>query len=394
MSAKPLSGIRILDFTRFLSGPYGTMLLGDLGAEVLKLEDTRSGDPLRVQGPPFFRGDGITYHAANRNKKSLQVDLKNPEDLQRVRNLCDVVDVVVENFRPGVMDQYGLGHQALRASNPRLIYASISGYGSDGPLAQHGAFDLTIQAYGGYMSITGEEDGPPVKPGTSAFDLIAGMNLCTGVLAAVLHRAQTGMGQRIETSLLEGQVAFLANAALEYLYGFGVPGRLGSGHPQLVPYKVFRTADGYLVIGAGVQNIWESLARALGRQDLIEHPQFRDLATRVTNRHVVNETVEAETSKHATAALVAMLEAAGVPCSPVNTMDQVFAQEQVLQRRMVVPLAQGSPLEVATVGPSVKYSAFEVTEGWTPPPGLGEGGEDLASQWLGPGRDPRAPGPA
>jgi len=383
VTTKPLTGIRILDFSRFLSGPYGTMLLGDLGAEVLKVEDTASGDPLRVQGPPFFRGEGVTYHAANRNKKSLQSNLKNPEHLKRVRELCDAADVVVENFRPGVMDQFGLHYEALKATNPRLIYASISGYGADGPLAEQGAFDLTIQAYGGYMSITGEENGPPVKPGTSAFDLIAGMNLCTAVLAAVLHRVQTGQGQRIETSLLEGQVAFLANAALEYLYGFGVPGRLGSGHPQLVPYKVFRTADGFLVIGAGVQNIWESLARALGRGDLIDHPKFKDLATRVANRAFCNETVESETSKHSTELLAVLLGAAGVPCSPVNTMDKVFAEEQVLHRQMVVPLAKGTSSEVATVGSSVKYSAFEVTDGWSLPPALGEGGDELASSWLG-----------
>ena len=384
MSTKPLSGIRILDFSRFLSGPYGTMLLGDLGAEVLKVEDSARGDPLRVQGPPFFRGEGVTYHASNRNKKSLQANLKDPEHLKRVRELCDAADVVVENFRPGVMNQFGLHYDALKATNPRLIYASISGYGADGPLAGQGAFDLTIQAYGGYMSITGEENGPPVKPGTSAFDLISGMNLCTAVLAAVLHRVQTGQGQRIETSLLEGQVAFLANAALEYLYGFGVPGRLGSGHPQLVPYKVFRTADGYLVIGAGVQNIWESLARALGRADLIEHPKFKDLATRVANRAFCNETVEGETSKHTTGSLAVLLDAAGVPCSPVNTMDKVFAEEQVLHRQMVVPLAKGTVNEVATVGSSVKYSAFEITEGWSLPPALGEGGEELASRWLAP----------
>lgn len=382
MATKPLTGVRILDFTRFLSGPYGTMLLGDLGAEVLKLEDTRAGDPLRVQGPPFYRGDGITYHASNRNKKSLQVDLKNPQDLQRVRDLCAASDVVVENFRPGVMEQYGLGYRALSASNLRLIYASISGYGADGPLAAHGAFDLTIQAYAGYMSITGEKNGPPVKPGTSAFDLIAGMNVCTGILAALLHRTQTGKGQRIETSLMEGQVAFLANAALEYLYGFGVPGRLGSGHPQLVPYKVFRTSDGYLVIGAGVQNIWESFATALGRADLIDEPEFSNLAARVANREFVNETVERETSKHTTDALTRTLEAAGVPCSPVNTIDKVFAQEQVLHRQMLVPLRTGTEEEVATVGSSVKYSGFEITQGWTPPPGLGEGGDKLAQQWL------------
>ncbi len=384
MTTKPLTGLRILDFTRFLSGPYGTMLLGDLGAEVLKVEDTRAGDPLRVQGPPFYRGEGITYHASNRNKTSVQFDLKNPADLQRVHELCDAADVVVENFRPGVMDQYGLGCDELRARNPRLIYASISGYGADGPMAEHGGFDLTIQAYGGYMSITGEENGPPVKPGTSAFDLIAGMNLCTGVLAAVLHRTQTGQGQRIETSLMEGQVAFLANAALEYLYGFGVPGRLGSGHPQLVPYKVFRTADGYLVIGAGVQNIWESLAEALGRADLLDQPEFINLAARVANRALVNDTVERETSKHTTLALTRILEAAGVPCSAVNTIDKVFDEKQVLHRQMVVQLAKGTNDEVATVGASVKYSGFDVTEGWTPPPALGEGGQEVASRWLKP----------
>ena len=382
MSIKPLTGVRILDFTRFLSGPYGTMLLGDLGAEVLKLEDERAGDPLRVQGPPFFRGEGITYHASNRNKKSLQFDLKNPDHLQRVHELCNVADVVVENFRPGVMAQFGLGYEELLARNPRLIYASISGYGADGPMAEHGGFDLTIQAYGGYMSITGEENGPPIKPGTSAFDLIAGMNLCTGVLAALLHRTQTGQGQRIETSLMEGQVAFLANAALEYLYGFGVPGRLGSGHPQLVPYKVFRTADGYLVIGAGVQNIWESLARALGRADLLDQPEFLNLAARVANRSLVNDTVERETAKHTTESLTKILETASVPCSSVNTMDKVFAQEQVLHRQMVVQIAKGTREEIATVGASVKYSGFDVTEGWTPPPALGEGGQEVASRWL------------
>jgi len=381
-TAKPLNGIRIVDFTRFLSGPYGTMLLGDLGAEVLKLEDRRRGDPLRVQGPPFHRGEGVTFHASNRNKQSLQVDLKDDADLARVRELCMKADVLVENFRPGVMAQYGLDDATLRAANPRLIYASISGYGADGPMAPKGAFDITIQAYAGYMSITGERDGPPVKPGTSAFDLIAGMNVCSGVLAALLHRAWTGQGQRVETSLLEGQVAFLANAALEYLYGFGVPGRLGSEHPQLVPYRVFATADGYMVIGAGVQNLFEALAHALGRADLIALPQFESLPARLANRDRVNAAIEAETRKYTTAQLGELLDSAGVPCSPVNTLDKVFESEQVRHRRMVVELDPGTPQALASVGPAVKYSAFDVAAGWTAPPALGEGGEEVARRWL------------
>ncbi len=380
-ATKPLSGIRVLDFTRFLAGPYGTMLLGDLGAEILKIEDGRGGDPLRVQGPPFFRGDGLTYHASNRNKKSLTANLKDANDLAVLRDLCARADVVVENFRPDVMAQFGLDAETLCAMHPRLVYASISGFGATGPMASQGAFDLTIQAFGGYMSITGEANGPPVKPGTSAFDQIAGMNLCTGVLAALLHRERTGRGQRVETSLMEGQVAFLANAGLEYLYGYGVPKRMGSNHPQLVPYKVFAAADGWVVIGAGVQNIFEALARALGRPELVTDPEFCTLEARLANRQIVNDTFEAETRKHDMASLLALLERAGVPCSEVNSIDTVFASEQVRHRQMAVPLAAGTPREIETIGPAVKYSDFDVTENWSLPPALNEGGAELAARW-------------
>lgn len=382
MNPKPLTGIRVLDFTRFLAGPYGTMLLGDLGAEVLKIEDRRGGDPLRVQGPPMYRGEGLTFHASNRNKQSLQLDLKNAGDLAAARELCKVADVLVENFRPGVMAQYGLEYAAVQALNPRLIYVSASGYGADGPLAEKGAFDITIQAYAGYMSITGEPDRPPVKPGTSAFDLLTGMNVCTGVLAALLHRQLTGQGQCVQTSLLEGQVAFLANAGLEHLYGFGVPGRLGSDHPQLVPYKVFTAADGFMVIGAGVQNIFEALARALGRVDLIKHPSFASLERRLANRAEVNATIDAETRKYTMDDLARLLDAAGVPCSPVNTIDKVFESEQVRHRGMLATVSAGTADEAAAVGPAIKYSGFDVSAGWTAPPKLGAGGREVADRWL------------
>jgi len=382
MTAKPLHNIRVLDFTRFLSGPYGTMLLGDLGAQILKLEDPCGGDPLRIQGPPFFEGDGLTFHASNRNKKSLAVNLKNPEDLALVRRLCEKADVLVENFRPGVMSQYGLAYDSLRQENPGLIYASISGFGADGPMASQGAFDLTVQAFGGYLSITGEQDGPPVKPGTSAFDLIAGMNISSGILAALFHRAQTGIGQRVETSLMEGQLAFLANAGLEYLYGFGVPRRMGSSHPQLVPYRVFRAADGWVVIGAGVQNIFESLARALGRPDLIDDPAFESLKARLANRSTVDAAIERETCKHTIRSLLDLLGSAGVPCSPVNNVDEALASEQAVHRKMVVDMAVDAQSSRRTMGSAVKYSGFDVTDGWTSPPALDGGGRELADRWL------------
>lgn len=382
MTIKPLSGVRVLDLTRFLSGPYGTMLLGDLGADVLKIEDPRGGDPLRVQGPPFYRGQGVTFHASNRNKRSLAINMKDGSELAFLRRLCERADVLVENFRPGVMAQFGLDYDTLSLTCPRLIYVSVSGYGADGPLASQGAFDITIQAFGGYMSITGETDGPPVKPGTSAFDLIGGMNACTGVLAALLHRERTGRGQHVETSLLEGQVAFLANAGLEYLYGFGVPRRMGSNHPQLVPYKVYAAADGWVVIGAGVQNIFEMLVHALGRLDLIDDPAFRSLEARLANRALVNDTIEAETRKYSVLELVDRLVTAGVPCSAVNDVATALEHPQVRHRQMIVPLAAGTPEETETMGASVKYSDFAVTEDWTPPPALGEGGREMADRWL------------
>lgn len=379
---KPLSGVKIVDFTRVFAGPYCSMLLADLGAEVVKVEMPGQGDPLRTQGPPFHHGIGITFLATNRNKRSITLNLQSAEGQDIARKLCAQADVVIENFRPDVMPRLRLGYEELRALNPRLVYASISGMGADGPDMRVGAFDLTIQAIGGYMSITGEPGGAPIKLGTSAFDMIAGMNCQAAILAALLQRKESGEGQKIETSLLEGEVAFLANAALEYLLTDVTPRKWGSEHPQQAPYKAFQTADGFAIIGAGYQNLFESFMEVLGRRDLVEDSRFRDLAGRVTHRKELYELLDAEVKRHSTAELIDKLEAAKVPCAPVNDIKEVFNHRQVLHREMLQQVEHPTYGRLPQLGSAAKYSGFDVAEGWTAPPLLGEHTEDVLREWL------------
>ena len=380
---KPLSGIRILDFSRFFAGPYCAQLLGDLGADVVKVELPGKGEPLRRQGPPFFRGQGITFYAGNRNKRSLTLDMQTERGRKVARALCLKADVVLENFRPDVMPRLGLDYAGMAAESPRMVYASISGFGADGPDMRLGAFDLTIQAVGGYMSITGEPGGAPIKLGTSAFDLIAGMNCHAAILAALLQRSVTGKGQKIETSLLESEVAFLINAALEYLMTGEEPQKWGSEHAQIVPYKAFKTADGWVVIGAAYPNLFAALCMVLGREDLVTDPRFADMPGRVTNREDLYGILDAEVAKHGKAELMAKLEAAKVPYAPVNNMEQVFSHRQVKHRGMLQLLHHPVYGEVPSLGAAVKYSGFDVTAGWTAPPLLGEDTDAVLERLLG-----------
>ncbi|WP_020202068.1 MULTISPECIES: CaiB/BaiF CoA transferase family protein [Cupriavidus] len=380
---KPLSGVRVLDFTRFFAGPYCAQLLGDLGADVVKVESPGGGDPLREQGPPYFKDNGITWYATNRNKRSIVLDLRSDEGRQTARALCLKADVVLENFRPDVMGRMGLDYETLAAASPRLVYASISGFGADGPDAALGAFDLTIQGVGGYMSITGSREGAPVKLGTSAFDMLAGMNCQTAIVAALLQRERTGRGQHVMTSLLESEVAFLANAALEYLMTGEEPRKWGSEHAQQVPYKAFETRDGWAVIGAGFQNFFESFVKILGRPELLRDERYGTMPARVVHRDELYATLDEEVRKWATDDILARLEEAGVPCAPVNSMSQVFANRQVRHRGMQLTLRHPRYGEVPTLGPAVRYSGFDITEGWTAPPEVGEHNEDVMRQWLG-----------
>jgi succinate--hydroxymethylglutarate CoA-transferase len=374
--------MRVVDFSRFFAGPYCAQLLGDLGAEVVKVELPGNGDPLRIQGPPFLHGNGITFLATNRNKRSLTLDMQTEEGKKVARRLCLKADVVLENFRPDVMPRLGLGYESLAKDNPRLVYASISGFGADGPDMNLGAFDLTIQAVGGYMSITGERGRAPIKLGTSAFDMLAGMNCHSAILAALLQRSVTGKGQKVETSLLEAEVAFLVNAALEYLITGVEPQKWGSEHAQQVPYKAFKTADGWAVIGAGFPNFYEAFCKLLGREDLITDPRFADMPGRVTNREALYGILDAEVVKHITGKLMAELEAAKVPCAPVNNMQQVFSHRQVKHRGMQQTLHHPTYGDVPSLGSAAKYSGFEVTAGWTAPPLLGEDTDAVLREWL------------
>jgi len=379
---KPLSGIRVVDFTRFFAGPYCAQLLGDLGADVVKIELPGTGDPLRTQGPPFVHGNGITYYATNRNKRSLTLDLRNPEGVRVARDLCLKADVVLENFRPGVLKRMGLDYESLAAEAPGLVHASISGFGPDGPDADQGAFDLTIQAVGGYMSITGDRDGAPIKLGTSAFDMLAGMNCQTAILAALLQRGQTGRGQKVDTSLMESEVAFLANAALEYLITGTEPQKWGSEHAQQVPYKAFKTADGWAVIGAGFPNFFESFVKLLGCPELLEDERFKEMSGRVTHRDALYAILDAEVVKWTTTDIIAGLEAARVPCAPVNNMAQVFGHRQVQHRKMRLDLEHPQYGSIPTLGPAARYSGFDITDGWTAPPQVGEHNEAILRDWL------------
>ena len=380
---KPLSGIRVVDFTRFFAGPYCAQLLGDLGAEVIKVELPGDGDPLRKQGPPFVHGNGITFYATNRNKRSITIDMQTDEGKKIARDLCLKADVVLENFRPDVMPRLGLGYEGLEMENARLVYASISGFGADGPDMKLGAFDLTIQAVGGYMNITGERDRPPIKLGTSAFDVLTGMNCYSAILAALLQRSVSGKGQKVETSLLESEVAFLANAALEYLMTGVEPQKWGSEHAQQVPYKGFKTADGWAIIGAGFPNFYEPFCKILGREDLLTDPRFADMSGRVKNRESLYEILDAEVVKHETDKLIGELEAAKIPCAPVNNMQQVFSHRQVKHRGMHQILNHSRYGEIPSLGSATKFSSFEVTAGWTAPPLLGEDTEKVLNEWLG-----------
>jgi succinate---hydroxymethylglutarate CoA-transferase len=378
---KPLEGIRVLDFTRIYAGPYCTMLLGDHGADVVKVE-MPEGDPLRHQGPPFLHGNGMSFIAANRNKRSIVLDLKRDEDRRRALALAARADVIVENFRPDVMKRLGLDHETLARDNPRLVYASLSGMGADGPDSGMGAFDLTIQALGGFMSITGERGGKPIKLGTSVFDLVCGLNAYSAIVLSLYRRQQTGTGQRIETSLLEGEVAFLVDAAMEYLVSGNIRGRWGSEHSQIVPYKVFETSDGLVVIGAGYESVFKPFLQVLGREDLLGDPRFATLAARVENRDAVYQVLDAEVRRHSTAELSAQLDQAGVPFAPVNDMRQVFDHRQVVHRGMLRWLEHPEHGKVPTLGPAVKYSGFDVTAGWQAPPGIGEHGDEVLAEWL------------
>jgi glutaryl-CoA transferase len=378
----PLDGVRVLDLTRVVAGPYCAMFLGDLGADVVKVEQPGTGDDTRGWGPPFAGGESAYYLCINRNKRSLTLDFKSKRAVELLRQLVKVADVVIENFRPGTMERLGLAEADLRKLNPRLIYASLTGFGADGPMSDWPGYDLIVQAWGGLMSITGTPDGEPVKVGVAIIDLVAGLMLGKAITAALFAREKIGVGQRIDTSLLEAEVASLINVGSNYLVGGKIPARWGNAHPNIVPYQNFKTADGYLVIGVASEVIWKRFCQALGRDDLAANERFANNSKRVENRAELVALLSDMFLQRDNKAWFKLLNEAEVPCAPVQSVDQVFQAPQVLHRDMLMEVEHPTAGNVRMAGIPVKFSVTPASVR-RPPPLLGEHNGEILKNWLG-----------
>jgi formyl-CoA transferase len=371
VSESALGNIVVLDLTRALAGPYCTMTLADLGAEVIKVEIPGRGDDSRQWGPPFAAGESAYYLCANRGKKSLTLNLKTEQGREIVRQLAERADVLVENFYTGTMDEWGLGYEALRTLNPRLIYCAITGYGQTGPYRHRPGYDFITQAQGGIMSVTGPEEGPPMKVGVSIVDVTAGMNAALAILAALFEWATSGEGQYLDIALLDTQVAWLANVGSNYLVSGRPPARLGNGHPNIVPYGPFPTQDGWIAIAAANDRQWQELCALAGWSDLVADPRYATNPLRVENRRTLIPTLEERFRQRTSAEWEQSLLQVNIPCSPINTLDQVFADLQVLARDMLVEVPHPTAGNVRLIGSPLKLSRTPVRLE-QPPPLLGQ----------------------
>jgi len=351
-----LDGLRVLDLTSQLSGPYCTMLLGDLGADVVKVERPGHGDEMRA-GAPHLAGESAPFMTINRNKRSVAIDLKTPEGLTVARRLAAQAEVVVENWRPGTAGRLGLGYEAVRDLNPRVIYCSISGFGQTGPYAGRGGFDRIAQGMSGVMSINGEEDGPPLPLPLPVADIGTGMFAALAILAALHARARTGQGQAIDTSLLETPIAWSVYEAAGFFATGEVPARLGQGHRTNAPYQAFRTADGWINIGGGSPTFWPLICHVVGADALVDDPRFATSALRVQHRKALEALLEVRFRTAPTAAWLERLEQAGVPAGPILTYEEVFADPHVRQRDMVVEVDHPQAGRTRVLGIPYKLSA-------------------------------------
>ncbi len=376
-----LEGLRILDLSRVLAGPYATMILADLGADVIKIEMPGTGDDSRNFGP-YLHGESAYFMSLNRNKRSVTLNLKSPRGKQIIRELAAQVDVVIENFRPGTLEKLGLGYETLREINPRLIYAAISGFGRTGPYSQRPAYDGVVQAMGGVMSITGPEDGTPTRVGTSIGDIIAGIFMATGVLSALAARERTGQGQLVDVAMLDCQVAILENAIARYGVTGEIPRPIGSRHPSVVPLEPFETQDGELMVAVGNDTVWLRLCEALERPDLGADPRFTTNPSRLAHYAELRPLLAEIFVTRTNADWQARLDAVGVPASPINNVPQVMEHPQVLAREMLVKVLHPVAGELTMAGIPIKLSE---TPGAMrmPAPTLGQHTEEVLRDLLG-----------
>ncbi|AGS35367.1 hypothetical protein B841_09470 [Corynebacterium maris DSM 45190] len=378
----PLQGVRILDFTQFLSGPYGTQILGDLGAEIIKVE-APAGDLSRTVPPHFIRGDSAYFHTINRNKKSIVIDLKSDGAPQLVRRLISESDVVIENFRPGVLGRLGIDRDEELAANPSVIWASISGFGQDGPDRDKPAYDMIVQALSGSMSLTGERGGSPVRTGLPVGDLAAGLNMAIGVLAALHNRTITGRGDFIDISMLDCLVNMLSYQGTYYLESGEVPGRQGSGHDAIPTYRQFTAQDGRdIVTTANTERMWRAMAEVLGHPELIEDPRFLKNGDRLRNKEELWAIIEPAFLTRPAQEWVELFNEAGIPVGMVNDLDLALSNPQVLHREMVVRLEDADGTSVETLGNPIKLSRSRKDTAEFPP-ALGEHTAGILADVLG-----------
>jgi crotonobetainyl-CoA:carnitine CoA-transferase CaiB-like acyl-CoA transferase len=364
----PLDGLRILDTTQYVSGPYCSMLLADLGADVIKIERPETGDVYRVQGPQFIRNESVTFLALNRNKRSMTANLHTPEGRERVLQLACEADVFLENSSPGTMERLGLGYEEMRSANPAIIYCSLSGYGQTGPRSEEGGYDLMLQAEGGLMSVTGEPGGPPVKVGVPVLDYGAALYAAVGILAAYAHRLRTGEGQRVDASLLDTAVGWLTVLAASYWATGLVPDRLGSRSQLFAPYQAFEAKDGWItVIGTGGKDGWQALCGALELPELAKDPRFSSNASRVANLDELEPILSARLREADTASWVRRLRSAGLPAAPIQRIDAVLEDPQVRAREMVVDVEHPRGGTYTAIGTPVKLSATPASVRRGPP---------------------------
>lgn len=380
--AMNLNGLRVLDLSRVLTGPFCSMVLADLGAEVIKVEIPGMGDDTRHWGPPFVEGESAYFLSVNRNKKSITLNLKKERGKHILFELAKKCDVLLENFSPGVTERLGIDYRTIHETNSRLVYCSISGFGQDGHYRDRPAYDLIIQGMSGLMGITGEKGRPPVRIGVAITDIGAGMYACIAILSCLLAREKTGEGQRIDISLLDGAISWMTYVAASYFVMHEVASRMGSAHPNIVPYQCFEARDGrYFTLAVGNDNIWRDFCKALGLEDLVDDPKFATNPRRVENRNeLVSKLAELFLLKNRDE-LLQLLSKARVPCGPVYSVDELFVDPQVLYRNMLVKVHHPKAGDISQIGSPMRFSEV-VSKTWTAPPLLGQHNEEILRDLL------------
>jgi crotonobetainyl-CoA:carnitine CoA-transferase CaiB-like acyl-CoA transferase len=377
----PLEGVRILDLSRVLAGPYATMVLGDLGADVIKVEHPERGDDTRHWGPPFTGGESAYFLSVNRNKRSISADLKEPEDLEKIKQLAAGADVVIENMKRGALEKFGLGYEELREANPGLVYCSITGFGP-GKDGQRPGYDFLVQARAGIMGITGfpEPEGQPTKVGVAIADIVCGLYAATAILAALRRRAATGEGARIEVPLFESTLGWLANRGQEYLVSGEDKGRMGNAHPTIVPYQTFDASDKQIAVAVGNDAQFERLCEAIGREDLAQDERYATNPGRVANRQELVEALQRELSERTAEEWVEKIRGVGIPCGPVNTLAEALADEHLASTDMLQEIehTQAGVLEMLASPVLVDGERLPIRR---PPPTLGEHSEEMEGGW-------------